>query len=315
MPPSWASWWGHDRRRAVRRDDEHPGPHLLRRPRYQELQRDRPRVVPLLPPPWPSRRAPLRVRAPLGRPAVPLRLRDPGGQPMTVYYKCLDPGGRSRFGTGTWHLPDGVRPGKWMPEITRLVPCQQGYHVAAENQLIDWLGPELFEVECRGEHIDHGDKHVFGQARLVRRISTWNDRTARLFAADCAERALPVFEACCPGDMRPHHAIEVARAFADGQATVEDLAAARDAAKAAAERAAKDAPWDAAWDAGWAAARGATGGAAWAAARAAAMDAALAATRAAAGEVKVWTAAWTAAWDAEREWQTRRLFQLIGADR
>src|SRR5690606_17258556 len=60
-----------------RRDDEHPGAHLLRRPRHQELRRDRPRVVPLLPPPRPSRRAPLRVRAPLGPPALP-RVRDPG---------------------------------------------------------------------------------------------------------------------------------------------------------------------------------------------------------------------------------------------
>src|SRR5690606_39336606 len=66
-----------------RRAPEHPGPHLLRRPRHQELRRDRPRVVPLLPLRRPSRRAPLRVRAPLGPPALP-RVRDPGGRPMTA---------------------------------------------------------------------------------------------------------------------------------------------------------------------------------------------------------------------------------------
>src|SRR5690606_20862783 len=121
-----------------------------------------------------------------------------------------------------------------MPEITRLVPCQQGYHVAADNQLIDWLGPELWEVECRGEHIALGDKHVFGEARLVRRIDAWNDRTARLFAADCAAPVLHLCEACCPGDVRPRRAIDVARAFADGQATVEYLASSRAAAHAAA---------------------------------------------------------------------------------
>jgi len=237
-----------------------------------------------------------------------------------VYYKFLDPGGSARWGDGTWHLPDGGRPGEWMPEITGLVPCQRGYHVATGNQLLDWLGPELWEVECRGEHIALGDKHVFGQARLVRRLNGWNDRTARLFAADCAARVLHLFEACCPGDMRPRRAIEVARAFADGQATVEDLAAARVAAKAAAERAARDAPWDAAWDAawdaGWAAVRTTSGGAAWAAARAAAKDAACAAARAAAGWVArdaARAATWYAAWEAAREWQTRRLFQLITA--
>lgn len=232
--------------------------------------------------------------------------------PATVWYKFLDPGGRARFGDGTWHLPDGGRPGKWMPEITGLVPCQRGYHVATSAQLIDWLGPELFEVECRGEHVDHGDKHVFGQARLVRRIDAWNDRTARLFAADCAERALPVFETHRPGDMRPHRAIDVARAFADGQATGEDLAAAREAARDAARDATRAAAKDAAWsaasaaarDAAWAASWAAAGGAAWSAARAAAKDAALAAERAAALD---------AARAAEREWQARRLFQLISA--
>jgi hypothetical protein len=35
-----------------------------------------------------------------------------------------------------------------------------------------------------------------------------------LWAADCAERALPVFEARAPGDSRPREAIAAARAFA-----------------------------------------------------------------------------------------------------
>jgi len=259
---------------------------------------------------------------------------------MTVYYKFLDPGGRPRWGTGTWHLPNGERPGKWMPEITDLVPGQRGYHVATIDQLIDWLGPELFEVECRGEHIDHWDMHVFGQARLVRRIDAWNDRTARLFAADCAERALLVFEILCPGDPWPRHAIHVARAFADGQATRKDLAearakarasasaAARDAARdvtwGAAKAAARDVAWETAKDAVWEAARvvvrAATEGPAWVAARAAAQDAAWVVARAAAGvpvrgafRSAFWAGTWSAIWDRERAWQTRRLSQLISA--
>ena len=249
--------------------------------------------------------------------------------PATVYYKFLDPGGRPRWGTGIWHLPDGGRPGEWMPEITGLVPGRRGYHVATPGQLVDWLGPELFEAECRGEHIAHGNVHVFGEARLVRRIDAWNDQTARLFGADCAERALPAFETCCPGDPRPRRAIEVARAFANGQATEKDLAAARAAAKAATRaasgRAAWDAARDAAWDAAWAAARVASRGPAWDAAWAASRAAANAATRDAARAAAVrdasggaawdaaWDAAWAAAWAAEREWQARRLFQLISA--
>jgi len=87
------------------------------------------------------------------------------------------------------------------------------------------------------------------------------DRLARLFAADAAERVLPLFEAARPGDTRPREAIAVARRFADGEATKGQLAAA----------------WAAAGDAAWAAAgdaaRAAAGAAAWAAARDAAGDA------------------------------------------
>ncbi|WP_372339551.1 putative immunity protein, partial [Nocardiopsis sp. CC223A] len=36
------------------------------------------------------------------------------------------------------------------------------------------------------------------------------------WAADCAERALPLFEAMAPGDGRPREAVEAARAYALG---------------------------------------------------------------------------------------------------
>ena len=41
-------------------------------------------------------------------------------------------------------------------------------------------------------------------------------RAVARWAADCAERVLPLFEAIAPTDTRPREAIEVARAFADG---------------------------------------------------------------------------------------------------
>ena len=74
------------------------------------------------------------------------------------------------------------------------------------------------------------------RAVLDTEIAT-RDRLSRLLACDYAERALPIFEATYPDDNRPRQAIEVARRFADGQASPEELAAARDAA------------WAAAWDA------------------------------------------------------------------
>jgi hypothetical protein len=40
------------------------------------------------------------------------------------------------------------------------------------------------------------------------------DRIARLFACDCAERVLPIYEAQHPGEERPRRAIQAARRFA-----------------------------------------------------------------------------------------------------
>ena len=59
------------------------------------------------------------------------------------------------------------------------------------------------------------------------------DREIRLFACDCAERVLPLYEKQYPNDKRPRRAIEMARKFANRQATQDELAAAWDAAGAA----------------------------------------------------------------------------------
>lgn len=87
-----------------------------------------------------------------------------------------------------------------------------------------------------------------------------NRRIISLFAGDCAERVLPIFERQRPNDERPRRAIEVAR---NPSATKRERDAARDAAWDAAEDA-RDAAGaaGAAWAAG---AAGAAGPAAWAA--------------------------------------------------
>jgi hypothetical protein len=73
--------------------------------------------------------------------------------------------------------------------------------------------------------------------------SAWLDRgiyllcgeaVNRLLACDFAEHVLPIYEAAHPGDMRPRLAIEVARRYAIGEATAEDLEAARNGAADAA---------------------------------------------------------------------------------
>lgn len=254
------------------------------------------------------------------------------GAPMIAYKVLRADGTPYHGGIGRWHLPTADGPGEWMPPIDP-VPCTRGYHLCRDTaDLLKWLGPTIWVAEVDGKVIHHHDKVVVERARLLRKLP-WDAQTARKFAADCAERALPVYEAAHPGDDRPRRAVEVARAYGD-EATRDELsaraaswAASRAAARAvsgATELAARAAAW-----AAWAAAKAATMAvsdaaelAAWAAAWAA---------RAAANPTEAaWAAAWAAdaargaawgarsAWaaraaeDAERTWQAARLAELLG---
>jgi hypothetical protein len=157
-----------------------------------------------------------------------------------IYYKVLDEqrdpihGGRGRYVAR-----------KWMPEQP-VNPCASGYHACRRDDLVNWLGPVIWECRLR-DVVESDDKVVGSSIKLLRRVLTWTPRTQRLFAADCAEHVVHL----CGDDPRPAEAIEVARRYAEGQATYEELAAARDAARGAARAAA----WAAAWDVAGAAAR------------------------------------------------------------
>jgi len=151
------------------------------------------------------------------------------------YYKVLgEDGSPCHGGHGTWSLPDGETPGDWMPRIKRMEPCASGYHICREQDLVHWLGPVIYTAEYRGEVIEDKHKIVVGEARLLRRIEEWDERTARLFACDCAERVLGNYEVKYPDDSRVRDSIEVARLYADGSATLDDLEAAYSAALSAA---------------------------------------------------------------------------------
>ena len=197
-----------------------------------------------------------------------------------TYYKSLSADGCScNGGHSKWSLPslqpDGThKPGRWMPRIKDIVPCERGYHVFERKDILPWVNTTLYEAEIRGETIGHEDKTVAQSARLIRPIPGCNERTLRLFACRVAEDVLPIYEREYPDDDRPRKAIETSRRYANGEATDSELAAARAAARAAAwaVRAAAGAVRDAAW-----AAAGAAADAAWAAANAAwAADAAAA---------------------------------------
>lgn len=228
---------------------------------------------------------------------------------MPIAYKVMN-GAETIFGRDGWHLPKGARPGKWMPKIEGyLAPCCNGYHLSRPRDLLEWLGPDIYEAEWRGDMIEAGDKIVVREARLIRRLASWDDRAMRLFAADCAERVLPIFEATYPDDDRVCRAIQAARDFAEGRIDEAARSAAEDAAWAAAFAAVRPAAGAAASAAAMSAAMSAAGDAARSAVRSAVRSAAWAAARSAAGG-----AAWAAARSArsvERQWQTDRLMEIL----
>ena len=115
----------------------------------------------------------------------------------------------------------------------------------------------------------------------------------RLFAVRCVRQIQHLIS-----DERSLNALDVSEAYAVGEATKDELSAARAAARDAARAAAWDAAWDAAGYAARAAARDAARYAAWAAAWDAARYAA-------------WEAARYAAWEAARDAQQRDFIAIF----
>ena len=113
-----------------------------------------------------------------------------------------------------------------------LVMCEHGYH--SSPSWLDSLqyapGPIacIVEIPKRGTKHDT-DKQVSRKRKLIAAVDATT--VLRLFACDCAERALTAErEAGREPDKRSWTAIEVARRFAEGNATLEELSAARSAA-------------------------------------------------------------------------------------
>ena len=217
-------------------------------------------------------------------------------------YKVLAKGGEPNHGgSGQYHLPtkreDGTwKPGKWMPAIEgEIVPCENGYHLCRPDDLVLWLGPEIYEAEYKGDRVDGDYKIVVRQVRLLRRVETWNERTAREFACWCVRQIWHLLD-----DERSKNAVVVAEKYARGEATDEELDAACDAAWVAA--------WNASWTAPVAAVVDAARVAAMAAGRAAVVDMATAAAMAAAAAT---AADMATAMDAARDAQTKHLLEVL----
>lgn len=103
-------------------------------------------------------------------------------------YKVLSDG-RSSFTGWAWPLPDGEQPGRWVNAKTPLALCRRGIHACSADQLPQWLGEEIWEVELEGEVLREEPAIVAEKARLVRRIEAWDDRARMNFARACLDRA------------------------------------------------------------------------------------------------------------------------------
>ena len=131
-------------------------------------------------------------------------------------------------------------------------PCEDGW-----KKLLNHLGKIVADdevLELRTILESNGINDTIWAFRAV----DGKDKEIRLFAADCADMVLPIYEKQHPNDDRPRKAIQAARDYANGLISVEELGDARDAALATAwdARAAVHAARDAAsWaaEAAWAA--------------------------------------------------------------
>ena len=216
------------------------------------------------------------------------------------YFKILVDGKSCHGGDLTWSLPDGDKPGDWMPKLTKIVLCRRGYHIVMAHQIPYCLvdNCQIYEAETSGKVIGDSDKFVCGKVRLVKQMRYDPEITPRLLSADFAEHVLHLYENKYPGDDRPRKTVEAARKFARKQITRGEMEAARAAAKAAA-RDIKDAAGYAAlaaWDVAWAA---------WAACE----DNARAAVRYAAGNAVL-----AATWEAEHDWQGQQLLKYLDGE-
>lgn len=149
-------------------------------------------------------------------------------------YKWVRPDGRAmNGGVGYWFLPreDG-RPGQWMPHLTgRLYPCEYGYHLCREQDILTWMKSPgaLYEAETKYARVSDANKIVVREARLTRLVGLYDRRIELLFACECAEHVLPYFESRHPGMHQLRDYIDAVRAIVRDAPAGQSLYAANNA--------------------------------------------------------------------------------------
>ena len=103
-----------------------------------------------------------------------------------IAYKFLRRDGSSVFSGFHWPLPDGG-PGAWVGAAVD--PCRSGIHACRPAGLPYWIGRSLYEVELAGDIVEERTKLVASRARLLRRVTAWNDSVRDEYTRMCADRA------------------------------------------------------------------------------------------------------------------------------
>ena len=97
--------------------------------------------------------------------------------------KTLRPGRVAPYTGVTWPPP-----GDWLRADAPVSLCRSGVHALLPQALPRWILEELWRVELAdAEQLAPGI--VAGsRGRLIERVDSWNDETAREFALACADR-------------------------------------------------------------------------------------------------------------------------------
>jgi len=135
-------------------------------------------------------------------------------QRWTTPYKTAD---------GTWK-PGKWKPGKWTWALRDSLDWwDDGVFLCHKHELIDHLGPVLYEAESHGEYVDYQYRPVYKKIRLLRQVETWNERTMRLFVCDCVEHAIDLCEQWGKFYFAARRWIESIRQFANGKLSNTEL--------------------------------------------------------------------------------------------
>jgi hypothetical protein len=95
--------------------------------------------------------------------------------------KFLRPGRLAPFTGVTWPPP-----GRWLASAAPPELCRAGVHALLPEGLATWTTEELWRVELDGARELAPGIMVASRGRLLGRVETWNDQTAREFARACA---------------------------------------------------------------------------------------------------------------------------------